>query len=580
MIFILIVMPIFGFFFFARLNNINTSLAQKKSSDLITLNTLANTLDTYKDSVEAVGNIISGDKEVREYITQASRAAEDRGKVSYKQMDNRPCLKRYENTLDSILAVSLMDADGYFIGEQTLNLDRLTYFFNRTAMNKIRESPNRWTKTFSIQYKDSGERKRVFSYLVPVNDQTDRMIGYVVLFTDTGKMNELLQAYSDDIYILEEEYIIASQKELPMYTSLFSEMQISYGLLLEDSSVIIKQEEDSLIVTTRSFPPFDIQLLLISSYQVLKNEVTTTFPTLMTFTVYGILFAIFSAMAIAGVQTKPIMSLKNVMNHAKGGDLSVRFTPNSKDEIAELGITFNSLLDRIQVLMREQKNHQKLKRKMELQMIQEQVKPHFLYNVLEMINSMIRCNMGQEAMNTVESLANFYRISLNNGSGIIRIAQEIQLIENYLSLQKMRYIEFMDYVLAFSPAVYDYTIPKLTLQPLVENAIYHGIKEKGSKGTVCVGGYLENHRVVFEVLDTGSGMTEEKKEEIYEAIREERDERDQHFGLASVVKRLNIHYNDQVEFHIESRAGEYTCIVISFPATKKETGEERGDIYA
>ena len=88
-----------------------------------------------------------------------------------------------------------------------------------------------------------------------------------------------------------------------------------------------------------------------------------------------------------------------------------------------------------------------------------------------MINSMIRCNMNQEAMKTVENLASFYRISLNNGSSIISISKEIQLIESYLCLQKMRYIEFMDYVLAFSPAIYDFSIPKLTLQPLIENAI-------------------------------------------------------------------------------------------------------------
>lgn len=567
---ILIVLPICAFFFIARQNNINTSLAQKKNSDLNTLETLSSTLSTYMASVEAVGKIAADSDEVKNFLNSSLKLGQEEGKIIYKTLNDRPYLYSYTDSLASVLAVSFMDPDGYFIGEQCLNLDRLTYFFNKTAMAEVKAAGSFpfWSKTFSIEFLENGSVKKVFALLTPSLDSEGNLLGYVTIFVDTGKINELLYAYRDDVYILEGTYIIGSKHDLPANTSLFSKMQINYSLLLEDSSVIIQQPDDSLIVTTKNFQPLDLQLLLVSSYRLLENNLVTSFPSLFTFVLYGILLAILFALVSTRFQTKHIVALKNVMNRMKEGDLSIRFIPRTKDEIAELGVTFNSLLDRIQDLMAQQKQQQKMKRKMELQMIQEQVKPHFLYNVLEMINSMIRCGMNQEAMSTVENLASFYRISLNNGSSIITVAKEIQLIENYLCLQKMRYIEFMDYVLAFSPEISDYTIPKLTLQPLVENAIYHGIKEKGEMGIVCVSGYIDHERIIVEVFDTGNGMTEEKKQEIYEAIRSDRTEMDHHFGLASVIKRMNIHYNDQVDFRIDSKPGSYTCVTVSFPAQK------------
>lgn len=204
-------------------------------------------------------------------------------------------------------------------------------------------------------------------------------------------------------------------------------------------------------------------------------------------------------------------------------------------------------------------------------MIQEQIKPHFLYNVLEMINSMIRCNMTQNALSAVESLASFYRISLSRGSDRISIDKEIQVTENYLNLQKMRYIEFMDYSLAFSPQIRNYIVPKLTLQPLIENSIYHGIKEKNGKGIVCVSGYIENDRVVLEVFDTGIGIPPENLTKLRQMINSNISEPENHFGLISVIRRLNIHYKDQASLKIESKYGEYTCVTVSFPAKEYNT---------
>lgn len=565
---LLIVLPICAFFLIAQASNLNTSLEQKRTSDLNTLNTFSSNVSTYMESVQAVGSLAASESKIKNFILSSREKVEKYGKETYKNMDNRSYLRSYTPVLDSIIAISIMDPDFFFIGEQNLELNRLTYFFNATTRNQVIMSNEKfyWTKTFSIEFSETGSIYKVFALLVPSIDSNGNILGYIVVFVDTTFFNDLLLSYADKIYVIEGSYIIGHKKKLPANTNLFSEMQINYSLLLEDSSVIVQTPDDSLIITTQNFSPLDIQFLLVSSYRDLINDLSTTYPPLITFLIFGLFLAILIAFVISKLQTKHIVLLKNVMNRMKEGDLSIRFQPRTKDEVAELGLTFNSLLDRIQQLMEEQKQYQKIKRKMELQMIQEQIKPHFLYNVLEMINSMIRCNMNQEALSTVESLASFYRISLSQGSDIISLSQEIQLLENYLSLQKKRYIEFMDYVLAFSPSISKYTIPKLTLQPLIENSIYHGIKEKDTKGTICVSGYIEKGRVIIEVFDDGVGISVEKQNAIFQSIKSDKLEPENHFGLASVVKRMNIHYNNQVTFKIDSTPGLYTCIILSFPA--------------
>lgn len=563
-----IILPICIFFLIAQKINLNTSLVQKRESDLATLNTFSGNVTTYLNSVQAIGSLIASDPNVKEFLDSSYKQSENQGKIIYKSMNNQDYLQPYATVLDGIVALSLMDSDFFFVGEQTLNLNRLTYFFNDTTKQEFTTSSqsSHWTKTFSIEVLKNKQVYKVFSLLVPSLDENGHILGYVTLFVETSFFNRLLQPYHDKIYVVEGTNIIGSKENLPASTNLFTEMEISYSLLLEDSSVIIPTSDDSLVITTRFFPELDIHLLLVSSYQDLIKELPYSFPSLITFAIYGIFLAILISIIIARLQTKHILELKNVMNRMKKGNLSIRFQPKSRDEIAELGMTFNSLLDRIQELMEEQKQNQKAKRKMELQMIQEQVKPHFLYNVLEMISSMIRCDMNQEALSSIENLSSFYRISLNKGSAIISISQEIKVLENYLCLQKKRYIEFMDYVLAFSPDIFCYTIPKLTLQPLIENSIYHGIKEKDSKGTICVSGYLSEGRVVIEVYDNGIGISEEKQKEILHSIHSNDSNPDNHFGVASVVKRLNIYYNNQVTFQIDSKLSEYTCIILSFPA--------------
>jgi len=569
MIFLLIVLTIIAFFLFTRSNTIEASLAQKKISDLATLEALASNIHSHMSAVEVAGHFLSQDKDIVDFFEAANAVAKRDGPLSYRNFNSAEVLASKKSLPASVIAVSCFNPRGIPIGEQTLSRNRLTYFFHPTLMREIRENGDaQWTKTFSIESVAEHIVTRVFAFVVPVTNTDDKLLGYLTLFLDINSMSPFLEPYKEDLYILENSVILLSKKGILTNTSLFSELKFSYSLLLEDSSVIVRTRDDSLIVTTKEFTPLEIKLLSTSSHNDFSSAIATGLPSLLTFLLYGIIFAFVASLLIARLQAKPIRQMQNLMNKVKQGDFSLRLKITSKDEFGELGLTLNSLLNRIQTSMAEQKRHQQVQQKMELQMIQEQIKPHFLYNVLEITSSMIRCNLNSEALATVEHLANFYRVSLSHGSDIISVSQEIQLTENYLSLQKTRYIEFMDYVLAISPAIYQYKIPKLTLQPLIENAIYHGVKEKETGGFLCVSGYLENKRVVFEVFDTGNGIAPDKIKDLIALSKNNSASKDTipHFGVGSIIRRLNILYSGDVTFNIDSTKGEYTCITLSFPA--------------
>lgn len=554
-VFTLIVLPILVISYTAEKYSTDTMLEQKKISDLKDLETLSITIDTFLNSIEAIGGLMADSPDIRACF----------GSCVKDSLTGTSALSAL-NQSGVFCHVSLMDPSGIFFHEKELNRNRLSWFFNKTLLKNLNESTGFWTKSFSIENVDTSQIQRVISYVQPCTDDNGDFLGYLILFVNTEHFKEFLKPYGDTAFILENSCIFSSIPDIPFYQKLFQIYNINYGYLAEDRSVILDTDTGPMVTTTKNYEKLDLQFVTMSSYDTLKDSISIGFPSFYAMSVYGTIFALLSASFLARLFTKPLFELKTLMNFVKSGDFNVRYKSSRKDEIAEFGYTFNSLLDTIQELITTLESNHKLQQKVQLQLIQEQIKPHFLYNMLETINSMIRCNLKEESVKLVNNLANFYRISLNNGSDIIKISEEIQVIESYLSLQKVRYIEFMDYSLAFSPNIYGYSIPKLVLQPLVENAIYHGLKEKCEKGMLCISGYIENDYIIFEIFDTGQGMSEDKIQEIL-TLSEKSGDIENHFGISSVVKRLNLYTNNLTRLNIASVPGEYTCFTISYPIT-------------
>lgn len=209
-------------------------------------------------------------------------------------------------------------------------------------------------------------------------------------------------------------------------------------------------------------------------------------------------------------------------------------------------------------------------RGIELSLIQAQINPHFLYNTLDAIVWLIETGKNEQAEEMVTSLSTYFRSFLSNGRDIVTMTQEEQHIRSYLEIQQVRYKDILDYDIQIDPAIAGCLIPKMTLQPLVENAIYHGIKPKRGKGTITVTGRLAGDTVTVRVADTGAGMERGELERL--RFQLENDEA-KGFGLISAYKRLQLMYGRDCRFTIESSPGMGTSITITFPLRLEESHE-------
>lgn len=269
------------------------------------------------------------------------------------------------------------------------------------------------------------------------------------------------------------------------------------------------------------------------------------------------IFAAICTISFAASITKPISRLSKLMKRAKTGDFTVHFDNPYKGEIHQLGDAFNALVDNINGLLKLVYEEQKKKREAELKILHEQIKPHFLYNTLDTIQWMAKSYHAQDIVDIILALSNFFRISLSQGKEYITLEQEAAMVKSYLDIQKFRYEELFEYETEFEPEIMKCQVLKLSLQPLVENALYHGIKESDlEKGTIWIKGYAEGSTIVLRVEDNGAGMSREWCEKLNAWMKEkERAEGTEAFGSLNVNDRIKIAYGEEYGLHYHLRPG-------------------------
>ncbi len=263
----------------------------------------------------------------------------------------------------------------------------------------------------------------------------------------------------------------------------------------------------------------------------------------------------------------PIKKLSEAMKGIEKGEFKKVNIKAGKDEIGKLKDGYNRMVDEIQNLIFKIVDEQKLKRKTELEVLQAQIKPHFLYNTFDSISSLALSGKNQDVYNIMKALGNYYRTSLSKGRELISIGEEIDVVSNYLKIQKYRYEDMFTVEYDIDESVKKYKILKLVLQPFVENALYHGIRPMQKSGTIFV---AAKHRVDFIELiisDNGMGMTHEDVEKLTTGkTAQERSS----FGIWGTIERLKILYGIEDVVSIESQPGVGTKVTIKLPVNDEE----------
>lgn len=273
----------------------------------------------------------------------------------------------------------------------------------------------------------------------------------------------------------------------------------------------------------------------------------------------------------------PLNKVVQKMDDVAIGSLKTRISvENMGEDFTKLAIGFNSMMEEIQVLMEEVKLEQHQMEQIRFNALQSQIQPHFLYNTLECIHWQAVADGNQEISRLVKALAKYYRICLSKGHDVIPLSMELEHVRNYLIIQNMRYDNIIGSVFDVEKNVMNTMIPKLTLQPLVENSIYHGIKVKEEKtGTLFVTAKREGSDVLITVSDTGMGMTQEKIDEMNLQVEEHDDSFG--YGVRNVNKRIELLYGAQYGLHFlknKVRGGLTVEIRLPYIEETKEAASE------
>lgn len=282
-----------------------------------------------------------------------------------------------------------------------------------------------------------------------------------------------------------------------------------------------------------------------------------------------LLFSVSAAWFISGSISNPIRELRKMAASIAEGNLNVRVENKNLDEIGSLGISLNLMAGELEELIENSIKEQENLKKSELKALQAQINPHFLYNTLDTIVWMAEANKSEQVIEIVRALSNFFRITLSKGRDWIDVRDEVEHIRSYLIIQKIRYRDILDFEIDVDEAILDYKILKLTLQPLVENALYHGIKNRRLGGTILIkGSKTEDGKLLFEVIDNGIGMTEEKLCELQSELDNDTidpDMKESGFGMNNVHKRIKLYYGKQYGISLKSEHNKGTHIWLSFP---------------
>lgn len=273
---------------------------------------------------------------------------------------------------------------------------------------------------------------------------------------------------------------------------------------------------------------------------------------------------------LAKTISTPIVFLSKQVKRFHAGELNISFGIRQNNEIGVLAKGLANLVSTVDRLISQVRKEQEMKTKLELLALQSQIKPHFLYNTLGSIRHLIDMGRQTEASGMCTALTKFYMLMIGKGGDIVTVREEIEHLEYYLTIQKMRYPN-LDYSIDVDEDIRQVPVPRLTLQPLVENSVYHGIKNKAEGGMVLVTGKHEDGKIVLSVYDDGAGMSPRRLELLKEAVHGNKiEENPETFGMKNVNQRLRLFYKDRYALQIDSVEGVFTQVRLVIAPERNE----------
>lgn len=425
-----------------------------------------------------------------------------------------------------------------------------------------------------------GERESFISYGKAITDKATGMAtGVLLIDINERAIRQIISTElgeSGYLLILDEgNNVIMSSIGMEGYLTHLTEniAQKKEGTFTTKMIVEYKGNSDmqSVVATYQEIPITGWKVMGIIPIKQLDRWGNILLILMTALTVMIVLMAIYMAVRTSNRFAKPIQNLRLAMSHVEEGNLDITIDLDSHyQEINQLARSFNIMVSKVKGLMTDIYEDQRKLRKAELKALQSQINPHFLYNTFDSILWLNRSDRKEDVETMVESLTDFFRLSLSRGKEIIPLEEEVKHLESYLMIQHIRYGDKFDYSIDVDKEALTKMVPKLVLQPLVENAIYHGIKLKKENCTISITIRSEKETVIT-IKDTGVGMSEDKVNQLNRAMKGETVPGLELYGIRNIRDRLAIFFGETANINYKSIVGEGTTVTIVFPIISIDT---------
>ena len=518
--------------------------------------------------LKALSNNISSD--LKNYMDVSRLVITDRRLVTFLKAD----LSAVDENMTNDARYGMMDilnaAEGvdsvmaFREDEKMVSTNRISYEYDDTLMNSrewrdtIYSNEGRATVTLNC----GGVARRIDDKPLvtierAINDiNSQKRIGIMMMNISSNVFQDMLnQLRYDNICILGADgcFIAGNEEYLNYYSPGFA-----VGGIRNKN---IKVDNKRMLLSACCVDNYPIVIMRVSKYGTEGIPYGILYVLMVLLLVFVVL-AIHMGFFIKTDITDPIYKLSESMEKNKRtGDLKTIDIDMPSSELEMLKDDYNNLIDHVNELIGTLIEKEKTLQRAEMRVLQEQIKPHFLYNSLETIGFLALDAGAVKVHDSLEVLGSFYRNFLSKGDRVIPLSREVQIVKDYLALQKLRYGDIFEDEYDIDEKTNKFILPKLILQPLVENSIYHGIRMKGEKGSIKISSKLEDGFLHLKVRDTGVGMTQNQIDKILHSDRNFKGEIEgESFGLWGTIERIRIYCGSNDVVRIDSEVGEYTEI--------------------
>lgn len=430
--------------------------------------------------------------------------------------------------------------------------------------------------TFISSFKDVfgvGKKQYVFSASRRILNSDGNEVGTLLINIDEVYLSDIYQSALNGTNVI---YIIGSNGNIISHTN--KDMRGMNFINVENFKKLYGENDFRL--TKKSVGEY-----LISNYHdtqtgwTIIEEMPSSFVLSDVYRAYiiisiiiGICFLISLVISylVAGKVSKPLLDLCDSLNQVKEGNFDVVSKVAGYDEINLLKSSFNGMAQEIKKLLEDIKNKEAYKRRIENDLLRAQINPHFLYNTLFSIKCLAETRRPEEVSEMISALIDFLKMTLRKDADLICLSEEFIITEKYLVLQQMRYGDKLSFEFEPDEKTTQCMVPALILQPIVENAIFHGIEAKNEMGIIVISSEIQNERLIISISDDGAGMNEDTLERVIDTCTNKEYTRNESIGIANVSGRIKVDFGNEYGLHIESEAGIGTTVTIELPIIDKK----------